>query len=105
MSLLAPANEKPLTEENVATIKDDIATLVNQKQVIKEEQNALLRSTLGAYFLNNDMQEVYLARLEGKDGTAQIQTKIRQIYKAFGLAYTDGSLSSSISNLSQSLQN
>ena len=104
MALLAPEAEKSIIEDNVVAIKEDIATIINQKKVLEEDQNALLRSTLGAYFLNNEMEDAYNAKLASTDATAKITTKIKQMYKAFGLAYTDGSLSSSITNLSQLLQ-
>jgi len=105
MSLLAPEAEQTTIQDDTATISKDVATVVDQKKVLDEDQNTLLRATLGAYFLNNDMQDAYNAKLAGTDATAKIKTQIKEMYKAFGLAYTDGSLASSISTLSQSLQN
>jgi len=50
------------------------------------------------------MSDAYNAKLAGTDATAKLKSKIKQIASAFTLDYTDGSLSSSISKLSQSLQ-
>ncbi len=105
MSLLAPEDENNVIQDNTNTISQDIATVVkDSKQVLSEEQNALLRGTLWAYFLNNEMSDAYNAKLAGTDATAKLKSKIKQIASAFTLDYTDGSLSSSISKLSQSLQ-
>jgi hypothetical protein len=105
MALLAPENDKNITEENTETISQDIAAVIkNQKQVLSEEQNTVLRGTLGAYFLNNEMGDAYNAKLAGTDATAKLRSKIKQVATAFGLTFTDSSLSSNISTLSQSLQ-
>lgn len=105
MALLAPEAEKTITEENTEVISQDIAAVIkDQKQILSEDQNTLLRSILGAYFLNNEMAEAYNARLAGTDATSKLRSKIKQVATAFGLTFTDGSLSSSISTLSQSLQ-
>jgi len=45
---------------------------------------------LGAYFLNNEMGDLYNAKIAGSEITAKVQSKIKQIYTAFGLTYTDG---------------
>jgi hypothetical protein len=101
MALLAPEATKISIEEdnNVESISKDIATLIDQKQVVSPEQ----RSTLNSYALSKEMQDAYMAKLAGKDATSGIRSRIKQIYSAFGLTYTDDSLSSNISNLSDTL--
>lgn len=105
MALLAPEAEKNTIEDNTDTISQDIASVIkNSKQVLSEEQNTLLRGTLWAYFLNNEMSDAYNAKLAGTDATSKLRSKIKQIASTFGLDYTDGWLSSNISNISKSLQ-
>lgn len=104
IALLAPENDKKTIEENTDIISQDIAAVIDQKQILSEEQNAILRGTLWAYFLNNEMSEAYNAKLAGTDATSRLRSKIKQIASAFDLTLTDGSLSNSISILSQSLQ-
>ncbi|MEI7563770.1 MAG: hypothetical protein WCJ39_09420 [bacterium] len=50
------------------------------------------------------MSEAYNAKLAGTNTTAKLKSKIKQIATTFNLTLADGSLSSDISNLSQSLQ-
>ncbi|MEI7563771.1 MAG: hypothetical protein WCJ39_09425 [bacterium] len=47
MALLAPEAEKNSIQDNTDTISQDIATVVkDSKQILSEEQNAVLRGTL-----------------------------------------------------------
>lgn len=92
LSAVFDAKEDTRISENVISAVDNmIASSMQEKSVVTPEQNNQLRGNLYAWFLNENMQALFIAHVEGNAGLverniASLQSKIIPLYKAFWLA-------------------
>ena len=68
MALLSPTDEASsnieATETNTEAISKNIASLIGgDKNIMTEDQNTLLRSSLGSYFLEEQMRNIYTDKI------------------------------------------
>jgi hypothetical protein len=95
MALLTPTEKETNTISNISetskeTISKDIETLMGQsKKILTSDQNDLLRTTLGVYFLNNDMKDAFAIQVAGGDATSRTRTKIAGLCRVFDISCND----------------